>query len=239
MNILQRAGLGHLAERLAAVGDLPPLEPERFDLVEYRREQAGRYLERHPCRLEFGDAEVEHPKAAAWVRQVLADDPDRSRILLLVGNTGAGKSHLAWGVMRAIKLGRAEQGRGLPCWWVGHADLNAQTRPQPHDEHVAAFERYARAELLVLDDLSATRSTEWSEDVLHRLIEARRRPNLPTVVATNLSPVRVGEPPRSPLEQAVGDRVASRLLDATVVPLTGPDRRLAGARERARSGGAA
>lgn len=235
MNLLQRAGLGHLAERVAAVSDVPPVEPERFDLVEFRREQAQRYLSAHVCRLEFGDAEVDNPKADAWVWQVLAEEPGRAPILLLIGALGAGKSHLAWAVLRAVKLGRAEQGRGLSCWWVTQADMNAQTRVQPDGGHPAAYERYATADLLVVDDLGATRATDHSEEVLSRLVQ-HRRPALPTVVTTNLSPTRRGDPPRSPLEQAVGGRLASRLLDAVVVSLTGEDRRLAGARERAAGG---
>jgi DNA replication protein DnaC len=178
------------------------------------------------------------PEAARWVRQLLADDPAAAPMLLLIGPTGSGKSHLAWGVVRALKLGRAEQGRGLVCRVVDHADLNAQTRPRPDDGHVGALDRCIDAELLVLDDLAATRATEWTEETLYRLVEARHRVKAPTVVTTNhpiRRPAGVGE--RSPLERAVGDRLASRLLDAVVVALTGPDRRLAEARTR-QAGGA-
>src|SRR5205814_1447552 len=128
---------------------------EPLDLAGMRREQARRYLAGHRCHARFGDATLCDPGAAGWVRQILADDPEVAPTLLLIGATGSGKSRLAWAVLSAVKLGRAEQGRGLRCWMVGHADLNAETRPRPDDEHVAAFERYAAAELLVLDDLAA------------------------------------------------------------------------------------
>jgi DNA replication protein DnaC len=228
MSILDRAGLGHLAARLPSpLSGLPPAEPDRFDLVSFRREQAARYLSGHYCAVRFGAASVDDsPEAARWVRQLLADDPAAAPMLLLIGPTGSGKSHLAWGVVRALKLGRAEQGRGLVCRVVDHADLNAQTRPRPDDGHVGALDRCIDAELLVLDDLAATRATEWTEETLYRLVEARHRVKAPTVVTTN-----------HPIRRPAGDRLASRLLDAVVVALTGPDRRLAEARTR-QAGGA-
>ncbi len=233
MNILQRAGLGHLAERLTAVGaDLPPPEPDTFDLVAMRREQARGYLRGHWCRTQHGDAEVGHPVAADWVRRVLADDPEVKPTLLVSGNTGSGKSYLAWAVLRAIKLGRAEQGRGCLCWMVDHADLNEETRPRPDEAHLTVFERYDSADLLVLDDLAATRATDWTEETLYRLVQRRWRARRATVVVTNLPTVRPAPGRPSPLEVAVGARVESRLLDAAVVVLVGPDRRKADAPTR-------
>lgn len=235
MNILYRAGLGHIADRLSPVADIPPPD-DHFDRMAMRREQAQHYLATHRCASRFGEATVDYPRAEAWVRRVLSDDRGVAPTLLLIGPTGAGKTRLGWAVLRALKLGRAEQGRGLDCWLVGHADFNAQCRPTPDDAHLGAFERYANSELLVLDDLAATRATDWTEENLYRLVDARWVTKRPTVIATNFSTRRTeepnGKPSRSDLERAVGDRVASRVMDAVFVAVTGSDRRLVDARQR-------
>lgn len=238
MNILERAGLGHIAARitpeaLAAVDD-------RFDLASMRREQADRFLRAHRCWERYGTATVDVPKAAGWVGQVLADDPAKAPTLLITGPLGTGKTRLAWAVMSAVKMGRAAQGRGCVCRMVDHADFDAEMHRFRDDEHVAAFEKYAAAELLVLDDIAATRSTEWAESLLHRLVQERWTRQLPTVAVSNLSTARPearpGERPLSPFEAAVGGRVAERLLDAVTVVLAGPSRRLADARRRVQAG---
>lgn len=240
MDILRRAGLHDLAECLGQPAGPPPWETDPFDPVAMRRGQATRYLETHRNTRRFGTPSIDYPKAVTWVHQVLAGDPRVAPMLLAIGPTGTGKSRLGWAILSALKQGRAEQGRGLDCWMIGYADFNAQCRPAPDEAHVEAFQRYADADFLVFDDMGATRTTEWTEENLYRLFDHRWMERLPTVVATNLSTAKRQNPgetsARNDLERAVGDRVASRVMDATIIVLTGEDRRLADARERRGNG---
>lgn len=85
-------------------------------------------------------------------------------------------------------------------------------------------EQLLRVPLLVLDDLGAHRGTEWAEERLFALIDARYRDGLPLVVTSNVSLLEVAP------------RVRSRLADvqvSTVVRFTGPDRRTAPPRDAA------
>lgn len=76
----------------------------------------------------------------------------------------------------------------------------------------------ARCPLLLLDDLGAAKTSEWTEELTYRLINHRYEHMLPTLITTNL--------PTAELRTALGDRVASRLAEMTErVILTGPDRR--------------
>jgi DNA replication protein DnaC len=84
----------------------------------------------------------------------------------------------------------------------------------------AVFERHARADLLVLDDLGASKSTEWTEEINYRLVNHRYENELPTLFTSNV-------PPKE-LIGVLGMRVASRLVEMTTrVPLDGEDRRRA------------
>ncbi len=75
-----------------------------------------------------------------------------------------------------------------------------------------------RSSLLLVDDLGAAKTSEWTEELTYRLVNHRYEHLLPTVFTTNLT-IR-------DLRDALGDRIASRLAQMTErVTLTGADRR--------------
>jgi DNA replication protein DnaC len=187
------------------------------------RDTAAKQASRIPAR--YADATVTHPDVATWVH-ALVDIVRRERrtvprivtgpSLLLVGGTGSGKTHAAYGAIRAIGSS------GAGCSWLvtTAADLYGALRPRPKVDSEDEFDRYARAGLLVLDDLGAAKGTEWNEEINYRLVNYRYERQLPTIVTTNV-------PPKN-LQAALGERVASRLVEmAQRVVLQGPDRRLA------------
>ena len=80
------------------------------------------------------------------------------------------------------------------------------------------FKRFVEARLLVLDDVGAERPTEWTQDQLNKLIDARARQELPTWFTTNCS--------LEELEPLLTPRGYSRLVyQASVLEVTGPDLR--------------
>lgn len=186
------------------------------------REQAAKQAERIPAR--YADAVATHPQVAAWVAELIdvvrAERRTVPRIvtgpsLLLVGGTGSGKTHQAYGAIRAIGV------TGAGCSWLvtTAADLYGALRPRPRVDSEDEFDRFARTGLLVLDDLGAAKGTEWNEEINYRLVNYRYEHRLPTLVTTNV-------PPKN-LQAALGERVASRLVEmADRVVLSGPDRRL-------------
>lgn len=201
------------------------LSPDEADphWLEDARETARRGLSRVPER--YRDAVVDVPEVAGWVRD-LVDVVRRERrtvprvvsgpSLLLMGGTGSGKTHQAFGAVRAL----AETGVGCSWLAVTAADLYALLRPRHRVDSEDEFERVAHAGLLILDDLGAAKGTEWNEEINYRLVNYRYEHRKPTLITTNV-------PPKD-LQAALGERVASRLVEmATRVVLRGADRRLA------------
>lgn len=128
------------------------------------------------------------------------------------GPVGVGKTHAAVAAFRYLVRERAM----LPAVAVAVPALLDGLRPGRTP--VETLDACESARLLLLDDLAAERASDWTAEVLYRLIDARYARKLPTIVTTNAT----GEAIRAGL----GDRVASRLNGlGMVVTLDGPDRR--------------
>jgi DNA replication protein DnaC len=171
----------------------------------------------------YRDALADHPRITAWTDEIartgrrgpggvlgIATGPS----LLIAGPTGTGKTHQAYGAIRALLTA------GVRLRWEATtaADLYAAQRPQHGSDPERQLWRLARSPLLLLDDLGAAKQSPWTEELTYRLVNHRYNQLLPTLVTTNL--------PVAELRDAVGDRVASRLAEMTDrVILTGHDRR--------------
>lgn len=134
--------------------------------------------------------------------------------LLLLGPTGVGKTHQAFGAVRATAL------TGAFAPWVAttSADLYAALRPRHGIDSEAEFRRYRDARLLLIDDLGAAKPSEFTEEVNFRLINWRYEHHLPTLMTSNVLPKE--------LAARLGDRVASRLAEmCSRVVIDGHDRR--------------
>jgi DNA replication protein DnaC len=135
--------------------------------------------------------------------------------LLLLGSTGVGKTHEAYGAMRELAV------TGVSARWAvtTAADLYAALRPRHGVDSEAEFDRYRGARLLLIDDLGADRKpTEFTEEVNFRLINHRYENHLPTLITSNVGPAE--------LAGRLGDRVTSRLAEMCErVPMKGNDRR--------------
>ncbi|MFJ6568790.1 ATP-binding protein [Streptomyces sp. NPDC091292] len=193
---------------------------------------AAEEQEREPVTaLELADARIparyrralaDHSQITAWADQIagtgrpgpggpgIAEGPS----LLIAGPTGTGKTYQAYGAVRALLS------RGVRLRWEAttSADLHARLRPRAGHDAERDLQTLARCPLLLLDDLGAAKTSEWTEELTYRLINHRYEHMLPTLITTNL--------PTAELRTALGDRVASRLAEMTDrVILTGPDRR--------------
>lgn len=192
-------------------------------LVADSREMAEERLARQvPAR--YRSAVVDHPDVAQWVRDVVAHAVREQRgaciavetgpSLTLLGPTGTGKTHQAYGAMNAL----AASGVRLRWEMSTAADIYARLRPRHGIDSEAEFRTIATAPLLVIDDLGAAKDSEWTEEINYRLINHRYERVLPTLITSNV--------PVAQLKDKLGERVASRLREMTSrVVLEGPDRR--------------
>ncbi|WP_059006585.1 ATP-binding protein [Streptomyces specialis] len=161
----------------------------------------------------YRNATADHPQVIAWVREVVrhAVAPNtgaRRQVatgpsLLMAGVVGAGKTHQAYGAIRALR----QAGIGVRWRATTAADLYADLRPRPGADSERELAAVSRCPLLLLDDLGAAKPSEWVEEVTYRLINRRYNLMLPTLVTTNLA--------IKDLRACLGDRVTSRLAQMT------------------------
>ncbi|MER7771550.1 ATP-binding protein [Kitasatospora sp. NPDC096140] len=161
----------------------------------------------------YRDAVAERPQVLGWIRQVAAQATAPSAgarrqvstgpSLLMAGVVGSGKTHEAYGAVRAL----VRAGVGVRWRATTAADLYAELRPGSDTDAERVLAAYSRVPLLILDDLGAAKSSEFVEEQTYRLINRRYNHMLPTLITTNL--------PIKDLRTCLGDRVTSRLAQMT------------------------
>ena len=137
--------------------------------------------------------------------------------LLIAGNHGSGKTHLAVAVVdQCIR-------RGHPSLFTFVPDLLDHLRstfsPNSPVQYDQLFEQVKSAPLLILDDMGAETSTSWAKEKLYQIVVHRYNARLPTLITTYLTIDEI---------EAAHPRLSSRLLDGTLVnwvPIEVPDYR--------------
>jgi len=146
--------------------------------------------------------------------------------LLFVGPSGRGKTHLACAV-----LGELIERKGVSGLYADFSDLllKIQTsfRPDADISKESLLTPYAETELLVLDELGASKPHPWVLDVLYNLLNTRYNRKKITVATSNYEDepdLASGE--RDRLEDRLNYRLRSRLYEmCQMVPLRGDDYR--------------
>lgn len=104
--------------------------------------------------------------------------------LLLIGNTGLGKTHLAIGVAKALI-----REKGIECVFYDYADLLKQIQdsynPTVQATELGLLRPVFETEVLVLDDLGSVRPTEWRWDTVRLIINTRYNEGRTTIITTN------------------------------------------------------
>lgn len=199
------------ARALGLVAGPPP-----FDPIAWRVEQAGRVLDAKVPSL-YRHTTVERDEINRWVAGLVADAMNTPS-LVLMGTVGTGKTGNAYAAIAAAALGYARSGRGLRWTAVTHPEFNAAIRPGAvSGDPASAIAGWQEADLLLLDDLTAARLTDWSDEALMRVIDHRVVHQKPMIITWNVE--------KQDLDAAVGERIASRLRNTVRIGFTGPDRR--------------
>ena len=166
-------------------------------------------------------------QAALGMSTAFARDPDGW--LVLVGDSGCGKTHLAVAVANEQLKGGEEVFFAFVPDLLDH--LRYTFSPDSRVTYDELFDRVKQTPLLVLDDLGSETSTPWANEKLYQIVVHRHNARLPTVITTRAIPTGSSDP------------IASRLNDprlVAVMPITAPDYRQPGAvprRKRAASAG--
>lgn len=105
--------------------------------------------------------------------------------LVLAGDNGCGKTHLA------AAIANARLANDLAVLFVVVPDLLDHLRATYHPESTVRYdERFEQVRghpFLILDDLGAESATAWAQEKLFQIINDRYNARLPTVVTTNLT----------------------------------------------------
>jgi DNA replication protein DnaC len=159
----------------------------------------------------FVDAVPDTDEVIGWVKEVEAD-PKTAPSLLLFGSTGTGKTHQAYGALRAALLAAPRASWATTTF----PDFAAALRPRQGVDTEAEMDRFRSSDLLLLDDVGTAKGSEWVEEITYRLINGRYEDMKPSIFTTNLS--------MPELKAALGDRIAGRLAETcTRVALNGRD----------------
>jgi DNA replication protein DnaC len=151
--------------------------------------------------------------------------------LLLTGSIGVGKTHLAVSILKSLV---AE--RGATGLFFDYRDLLKQVQ-NSYNNKVSATELEVLApvfdaEVLVLDELGASKPTDWVWDTVAHILNTRYNDRRTTIITTNYAnagPLGTENGPRGVMrEETLGDRIGERMRSrlqemCVVVEMQGED----------------
>lgn len=146
----------------------------------------------------------------------MKSNPQSGQNLIMMGNCGTGKDHLAVSVLRAALS------FGLSVRYVRGSVLCNECRKNMLENAVDVPHELKSVDLLVISDIepnSNKKATEFEERALMELIDYRYTRMLPTVVTSNKTA-------RSELVNTIGERAVDRLWEGAVkLPMFWPSYR--------------
>ncbi len=191
---IKSSGMGHLIEKQSF---------DNFDLDFYRgnREQYDRMA---------ANVRIARSFAANFAK--------KRGNLLIIGNTGTGKTHISTAIAKDI----ISQGYDVLYDSVQNilSDFETDKFRSGYNTSEQASEKYLECELLIIDDLGTEFITQFSISALYNLLNTRQNKGLSTIISTNLSAPE--------LAARYEGRIYSRIVgsDYTVLKFEGKDHRI-------------
>ena len=152
--------------------------------------------------------------AKAYVR----DFAKRRDNLLLIGSTGTGKTHLSTAIAREL----IHKGYDVIYDSTQNilSDFESDRFRNNYGREENKSDKYLDCTLLIMDDMGAEFTTQFSVSALYNLLNARQNKGLATIISTNLK----AEELRAKYE----DRIYSRIIgqDSRVLVFFGKDKRI-------------
>ncbi|MBA3766284.1 MAG: ATP-binding protein [Acidobacteria bacterium] len=158
----------------------------------------------------------------AW--RFVYEYPAIERGLLFMGTVGVGKTHLSVAILRELM-----EKKGVSCLFYEFGSLLKEIQnsynPISQTSELKVLTPVIEAEVLVLDELGATKPTDWVRDTMMQIINARYNERKLTIFTTNYLDGR-GTERDEILEDRIGVRLRSRFFEmCQTVQIEGEDYR--------------
>ncbi|HEX8846367.1 MAG TPA: ATP-binding protein [Pyrinomonadaceae bacterium] len=162
-------------------------------------------------------------RAFNYAFRLVREYPAVDRGLLLMGTCGVGKTHLSVAVLRGLIE------KGIPCLFYEFGTLLKEIQnsynPVSQTSELKVLAPVFEAEVLVLDELGASKPTDWVRDTMMQIINTRYNDRKLTIFTTNYLDGRRTERDET-LEDRIGVRLRSRLFEmCKTVQIEGEDYR--------------
>jgi DNA replication protein DnaC len=129
--------------------------------------------------------------------------------LLYLGSCGVGKTHLAVAALRELI------NKGIPGLFYDFRDLLKEIQdsynPNTHTSELKILAPVFEADVLVLDELGASKPTEWVQETMTHVINKRYNEKKITIFTSNYLDIPIGTGYAETLTDRVGVRLRSRL----------------------------
>lgn len=162
---------------------------DNFDLSYYPIEGEGKF-----------SPKVRMEKNFEYIKKYISSFPTGEN-LLLVGNTGLGKTHLSIAIASEIIV------KGYGVFYSSAENLISNLQKEKFGKSDAEFnynDAALQCDLLILDDLGTEFSTQFSKSVIYDIINTRILTKKSTIINTNLFMPEIKE--------QYSPRIASRLI---------------------------
>lgn len=136
--------------------------------------------------------------------------------VLVLGKPGRGKTHVATALFEEV----LKRWRHLRGWWIGWPRAIEVLKEEMGIEVVGRMPMHDKlrdGRLVLLDDIGATRETEFAVETLRSVVLHRYENALPTIITSNAESVGAFA--------TIDERIASRLQESRIVRLGGTDKR--------------
>lgn len=165
----------------------------------------------------FQNDDGKQPKvidAAKKYCEKFADFKDEGKGLIFYGGVGTGKTYTAACIANELIS------KGIPVLMTNFSRIinRIQEGFNGRQEYIDSLNEF---DLLIIDDLAAERNTEYMNEIVYSVIDARYRAALPLIVTTNISMQEMMN-----VTEISRQRIYSRILEIChPIAVTGVDRR--------------
>ncbi len=188
-----------------------------FDKVRVPRRYLGCHFN------SFEPATASQTQSLRFAMKFTQEFPAVDQGLLLMGPVGVGKTHLAVSMLKGL----TERG-GFSCLFYEFGSLLKEIQDS-YNSHTQTSELgvlspVLNTDVLVLDELGASKPTDWVRDTMAHIINTRYNDRKHTIFTTNYLDERQGN--EETLEDRIGIRLRSRLFEmCRTVEIKGADYR--------------